>query len=217
MAQLLYRAGLGLNARSRWAEAEAALREALDLQREFNASPESIAGSLKALGYSLEWQYRFDDATKLLDEARILFAEADDALGEVNCIKSLGDIAFRRSDHATAQARYEEALPLYRRVDSVFGEANCIQSLSDIALAEERPEEARKMFLDALQLYERIPEPYSIGWTRIRLARLAPTPAERDEHLKAAREAWKRIDRPDLIEGMEKEFNITEGNDAKNS
>src|SRR5437016_3430687 len=66
LAQLLYRAGLGLNARYRWAEAEAALREALELQREFNASPESIAASLRALGYSLEQQYKFDDATKLL-------------------------------------------------------------------------------------------------------------------------------------------------------
>ena len=58
------------------------------------------------------------------------------------------------------------------------------------------------------QLYERIAEPFSIGWSHIRLARLVPTPAERNEHLEAAREAWKRIDRPDLIEGMEKEFNI---------
>src|SRR5205807_2922583 len=134
LAQLLYRAGLGLNARSRWLEAEAALREALDLQRKFSASPASIAASLKALGYSLEWQYRFDDATKLLNEARILFAEAGDVLGEANCIKSLGNIAFKHSDHATAQARFEQALPLYRRVDHVLGEANCIRSLGDIAL-----------------------------------------------------------------------------------
>ena len=377
LAQLLYRAGLGLNARSRWAEAEAALREALDLQRKFSASPASIAASLKALGYSLEWQYGFDDATKLLNEARILFAEAGDVLGEANCIQSLGDIALRRSDHdtaqaryeealpiyrrvgdklgeavciarlgsialnrsdhqtahgrydealplfrrvgdvlgeancirrlgdialersdhataqlryeealplfrrvgdvlgeancikclgdialrrsdhdtaqaryeealplycrvgdvlgeancilrlgdiafqrsdyATAQARYEEALPLYRRVGSVLGEANCIQRLGDITLGEERPEEAKKKFFEALQLYEGIAEPFSIGWAHIRLARLAPTLAEGDEHLKAAREAWMRIDRPDLIAWMEKEFNITEGNDAKNS
>src|SRR5437870_1576179 len=127
LAQLLYRAGLGLNARSRWAEAEAALREALDLQREFNAPSESIAASLKALGKCFERRYRFDDATKLVDEARVLNVESGDVLGEADCIRSLGDIALARSDHATAQARYEEALPLFRRVGSLLGEANCIQ------------------------------------------------------------------------------------------
>jgi len=120
-------------------------------------------------------------------------------------------------DDAVWLSKIEEALPLYRRVADVLGEANCIKSLGHIAFAEQRPEEARKEFFDALKLYERISEPYSIGWSHIRLARLAPTPAERDEHLKVAREVWKRIDRPDLIRRMEKEFNITEGNDAKNS
>jgi len=43
-----------------------------------------------------------------------MFREVGDKLGEANCIKRLGDIALRRSDHAGAKARYEEAVARYR-------------------------------------------------------------------------------------------------------
>ena len=57
-----------------------------------------------------------------------LFRRVGDALGEAHCICSVGDIAFERSEHDTARARYEEALPLDRRVGEVLGGANCILS-----------------------------------------------------------------------------------------
>jgi hypothetical protein len=56
----------------------------------------------------------------------------NDVLGEANCIKSLGDIALRRSDHEAARRAYEEARPLYRQVGDVLGEANCIQGLRNL-------------------------------------------------------------------------------------
>ena len=52
---------------------------------------------------------------------------------------------------------------------------------------------------EALALYGRIPESYSIGLTRLRLARRAATPAEAETHREAARRAWASIDRADLI------------------
>jgi len=337
IAQLLYRAGLGLIARSRWPEAEQVLREAIHLLRSFEGSQERLADSLWALGNSLEWQYKLDEADEIAKEARSVYKKVGDLVGEANCIQQRGDIAFRRSDHTTAQAcyeealsfyrsaedvvsqadciwslgnialrqsdhataeerydealrlyrqggtvlgeansikglgnialersdhataqaryeealalfrrigdvlgeancivslgqialersdyavaeaRYEEALPLFRSIGSVLGEANCIQSIGDAALQEGKLDEARERFIKAQQLYERIAEPYSNGWSHVRLARLTNDTITRDKHLKAARAAWASIGRSDLIKDLDDEFNITEGKDATNS
>ena len=74
-------------------------------------------------------------ARQRYEEALPLYRKVGDLQGEANCIRSLGDIALRRSDHDGARQRYEAALPLYRKVGAVLGEANCIKSLGDIALA----------------------------------------------------------------------------------
>jgi hypothetical protein len=97
-------------------------------------------------------------------------------------------------------------LPLYQQIGSVLGEANCIQSLGDIALERSDHEQARQDFETALKLYERIQEPYSIGETERRLARLAEDEAERKSHVRAAREAWERLGLPHLIQALDEEF-----------
>jgi tetratricopeptide (TPR) repeat protein len=146
-----------------------------------------------------------EEARRRYEEALPLYRQVGSVLGEANCIQRLGDIALRRSDYGEARRRYEEALPLYRQVGSVLGEANCIQSLGDIALARSEHGEARHRYEEALALYERREEPYSIGWTRVRLARLDAPPG-REAHVEAARRAWAGIDRPDLIELLDREF-----------
>ena len=70
--------------------------------------------------------------------------------------KLSGDIALRRSDHATARGRYEEALPLYRGLGDVLGEANCIRSLGNIALARSDHPTAKARYEEALPLYRRV-------------------------------------------------------------
>ena len=82
----------------------------------------------------------------------------------------------------------------------MLGEANCIQRLGDIDVAGREIARACGRWREALALYARIPDPYSIGFAHIRLARHAATPAEAAEHRQAARKAWESIDRPDLIE-----------------
>ena len=141
------------------------------------------------------------------EQALPLFRQVGSVLGEANCIRSLGDIALARSDHDGARARYEQALPLYQQVGDVLGEANCIQALGNIALARSDHEAARARYEQALPLYRSIHEPYSIGWTLVRLARLEPAGnKKRHERWEQARQAWTSIGREDLIASVEAEF-----------
>jgi tetratricopeptide (TPR) repeat protein len=139
-----------------------------------------------------------------------LYRRVGNILSEAMCIGSLGDIFLGRVDLDTAEARYKEALPLHCQMGDILGEANCIQGLGDVALLRGLSSQASENFTEALRLFEKIAEPYSIGVSHVRLARLATDLDTREKHLRAAREAWMQIDRPDLIETLDKEFNPTE-------
>jgi len=140
-----------------------------------------------------------------------LFRQVGDALGEANCIERLGDIALERSDHDGGKVRCKEALRLFRQVGSVQGEAICIQGQGDIALAQSDHAGAKAKHENALALYRRIEQPYSIGCACVRLANLCDDGAERDAYIAEARRAWSGIDRPDLLETLEREFSADSG------
>ena len=164
------------------------------------------ANCIKSLGDIARRNSDHEGARAQYERALALYRQAGSVLSEANCIKSLGDIARRSSDHEGARAQYERALALYRQIGSVLGEANCIKSLGDIARRSSDHEGARAQYERALPLYQAIPEPYYVGWTLVRLARLDPPGDDRTRHWVAARKAWASIDRNDLIESIKNEF-----------
>jgi tetratricopeptide (TPR) repeat protein len=185
--------------------AQAQFERALPLYRQVG-SVLGEANCIERLGDIALRRSDLDGAQAQFERALPLYRQVGGVLGEANCIHDLGTVALRRSDLDGAQAQFERALPLYRQVGGVQGEASCIQNLGDAALRRSDLDGARTQFERALVLFQAIPEPYSIGWTLVRLARLEPVGEARTRRWEAAREAWASISRDDLIESVKDEF-----------
>ena len=75
---------------------------------------------------------------------------------QANCLRSLGDLAFRESDNEQARQLFQQAIPLYDQIGSLLGKANCLRSLGDLAFRESDNEQARQLFQQAIPLYDQI-------------------------------------------------------------
>lgn len=145
-----------------------------------------------------------ETARQRYDEAMALYRKAGSLQGEAHCLRSLGDMALFRSDAQGALDRYREALALYRKVGDALGEGNVLQRLGDLAQARSDSAAARSRYEEALRLYENLRDLYSIGLAHVRLALLAPEGSdERSRHVEAAREAWRKLRRKDLLEMLD--------------
>ena len=203
-ANCIYGLGNIARRRSDHEDARTQYERALALYRQAG-SVLGEANCIKRLGDIARRSSDHEGARTQYERALLLYRQTGSVLSEANCIKSLGDIARRSSDYLGARTHYERALALYRQTGSVLGEANCVKSLGDIARRSDH-EDARAHYERALPLYQAIPEPYSVGWTLVRLARLDPPGDDRTRHWSAARKAWASIDRNDLIESIQNEF-----------
>jgi len=116
------------------------------------------AGELADAMYGLAEYWRYTGFTQpaLLSMAERAIAANGTALQQAQTWRALADLAYYRSDHDGARARYERALPLYQQIGDVAGEANCIKGLGDIALARSDHDGARARYEQALPLFQQI-------------------------------------------------------------
>jgi tetratricopeptide (TPR) repeat protein len=190
--------------RSEYGEAQRRYEEALSLYAQVG-DVLGQANCVLSLGAIAKARREYGGALQRYEEARSLFLQVADTRGQANCVYSLAGIALDHSEHGEARRRYEEALPLYAQVGDILGQANCVLDLGDIAKAEENLSCAKEGYEQALALYERLGEPYSIGRAHVWLARITEADEQR-RHVQAARDAWTRIDRPDLVAILDREF-----------
>lgn len=162
------------------------------------------------LGRRVGWEGGGDASRRLADEVANLDSmieralNREDPLRALEAAKALAE--FIRKSGLGSPRILAVAREAAHRVGEVLGEAHCIRCLGDIALARSEHEEARKRYDGALKLYTRVAEPYSMGMTHRKLARMANSPAERLQHILAARAAWARIKRDDLLQALTDEF-----------
>ncbi|HEX8493663.1 MAG TPA: tetratricopeptide repeat protein [Pyrinomonadaceae bacterium] len=206
-ANCIYRLGEIALRRLQYDEARERFEQALPLYKHIG-SVLGEANCIQNLGVIALKRSQYDEARERFEQALPLFQQVGEVLGEANCIQYLGVIALRRSQYDEARERFEQALSLYRQIGDVLGEANCIQGLGDITLAKGQDDNAKILFFDALELYQRISEPYSLGWTHRRLARLATDETERQQHIQAARTAWESIGFAHLVKDLDEEFSV---------
>jgi tetratricopeptide (TPR) repeat protein len=131
------------------ANIDAALRAApgLSLRDAAVAALDGVRGLLSCSGAG---------SPAVLDALARACGEAGDTAGQAACHFWHGVVAFDRSDHDGARARYEQALPLSRQVGAVLGEANCIKGLGDIALRRSDHDGARTRYEQVLPLYRHV-------------------------------------------------------------
>jgi tetratricopeptide (TPR) repeat protein len=150
-------------------------------------------------------QSEIELADKKYKEALLIYEQIGDILGQANSTLGLAKIAYELSDYETSINKIEQALQLYKKVNDKFGQANCFQCLGEIAQMRHNLDTAKKQWIEALNLYQQIPEPYSIGMTNLLLAR-STDKQERNVYIEAARVAWSKIGREDLIAELDEEF-----------
>jgi tetratricopeptide (TPR) repeat protein len=191
------------NAQARYAEALSIFQCVAEESRQ--------AVCIARLGDIAQGRFDYDTAQSRYKAALPIFQREGNLRGQASCIQALGDLALLNFDYETARSQYEDALSIFQNIGSLLGQANCLLGLGELLLRESNRDAARQLFREALVLYEQIQEPYSIGLACRSLARTALTIENLHEHIKAAREVWTRINRPDLVKELDEEFGETEG------
>lgn len=121
-------------------------------------------------------------------------------MGEARCLLGLGQVGLLLG-RAGAVARVRQVFAIFDEIHYLEGRGKALVELAELP---ETNEAKRAMLLDALDSHARFGNPYWIGETHCRLARISEN-EEHQHHVTAARNACTSIKRPDRVAGLEAE------------
>jgi tetratricopeptide (TPR) repeat protein len=139
-------------------------------------------------------------------EACLQLGLSDDGL-KANVLKAIGDVQQFRDDRDAALESYEEALKLFRQVGAKLGEANVLATLSRMAVRAGNIEEAEEQFRKNIESRRAIHDLYSEGADIGNFAIVLLESGYKDkakEYAIRAKEIFKKIDLPAIVEMMDK-------------
>jgi tetratricopeptide (TPR) repeat protein len=122
---------------------------------------------------------RNDQAHATLYDARSLYKQADDPLGEAIALCALGDLELELGRADPARAAYNDARILFKQVSDPLGEANVLRGLGDLESLLGRTDQARAAYDDARILFKQVDNPLGEAYVRRRLGQLGESPRRR--------------------------------------
>lgn len=163
----------------RFAEAESAARESLEIRRA-ESDDTATAKSLYNLGLALRNQNKLADARAFYDESLALRRQArgDVHVDVAEVLNSLGILSLVEGDLAAARAHFEEVLAISRAVlvEDDQRIAAALNSLGKVAKDEGDYETARELWRESLQiLTDAAPDHPNVGIALNNLGSLAMT------------------------------------------
>ena len=111
-------------------------------------------------------------AAALYEESLALYRALDDPLA-AQPLTSLGHLALRRGDTATARSLLTDALRLRRLEPDRMQLALSLAALGEVARREDQPDEARELFEEALRLSRERGQTPSVAWALCSLGQIA--------------------------------------------
>ncbi len=126
----------------------AAFARAHELARA-SGSPTSRAWTLRGEGQHASSHGRLDDAERLLEQARVLFAESGVTLHHARTVNALGRVAWRRADLRRAEELFREAIRTLKPLEDRGTLVESQRMLAQVLLEQGRLEEAERFALEA--------------------------------------------------------------------
>ncbi len=135
----------------RWAQKSERLARAAEPADDAQATGER-ARALQTLGEIEREQSNLARAQELFEAALARYRQIDDATGQANCFKGLGDALCAGGHHAQARQRYEQAVVIFQRVGDKQSASTCLRGIAAASWRQGNYDASRQATLESLEI-----------------------------------------------------------------